>query len=129
MKKIFVVFLSLLLLVSLASVAAAEAGPSAIPQEKEAFSWAYLATIAGAAAATLLIVQFAKAPLDKVWKLPTRWLVYLVALGILLLATAFTEGLSLQRLPLVMLNAFLAALSAYGSYEITFAQREQKAAD
>lgn len=125
MNRFFAVFLALLLLAPLAC-AATQTGTPVEPQGVEPFSWAYLATIAGAAAATLLIVQFAKAPLDKVWKIPTRWLVYLVALGILLLATAFTEGLSWQRLPLVMLNAFLASLSAYGSYEITFAGREPK---
>lgn len=32
----------------------------------EPLTWAYLATIAGAAAFTLLIVQFLKAPLDRV---------------------------------------------------------------
>ena len=38
----------------------------------EPLTWTYLATIAGAAAFTLLVVQFLKAPLDKVWKIPTR---------------------------------------------------------
>ena len=38
----------------------------------EPFTWEYLATIAGATAATLLIVQQLKLPLDKLWKIPTR---------------------------------------------------------
>ena len=88
----------------------------------EPLTWAYLATIAGAAAFTLLIVQFFKAPLDKVWKIPTRVFAYVIALAIMLVATAFTAGLTAENVLLVAANAFLAAMSAYGAYEITFAK-------
>lgn len=88
----------------------------------EPLTWAYLATIAGAAAFTLLIVQFFKAPLDKVWKIPTRVFAYIIALAIMLIATAFTTGLTANNALLVAANAFLAAMSAYGAYEITFAK-------
>ncbi len=86
------------------------------------WTWAYLATIAGATAATLLITQFLKFPLDKVWKIPTRFLVYLIALVIMVVATAFTSGITLNSFLLSMLNAFIVALTAYGSYELTFAK-------
>ncbi|MEG0324851.1 MAG: hypothetical protein RR619_12700, partial [Raoultibacter sp.] len=86
------------------------------------YTWAYLATLAGATAATLLIVQFLKVPLDKVWRIPTRMFVYIVALIILLVATAFTEGLTLQNTPLAAVNAFLVALTAYGAYDVTFSK-------
>lgn len=88
----------------------------------EPLTWTYLATIAGAAAFTLLIVQFFKAPLDKVWKIPTRVFAYVIALAIMLVATAFTTGLTLDSALLVVANAFIAAMSAYGAYEITFAK-------
>ena len=88
----------------------------------EPFTWQYLATIAGAAAFTLLIVQFFKAPLDKVWKIPTRVFAYIIALAIMLVASAFTSGLTAENVMLVAANAFLAAMSAYGAYEITFAK-------
>lgn len=91
----------------------------------EPFTWEYLATLAGATVATLLIVQFCKVPLDKVWKIPTRVFVYIVALAILLVATAFTTGLTIDNAPLAAVNAFLVALTAYGSYEITFAKIEK----
>lgn len=88
----------------------------------EPLTWSYLATIAGAAAFTLLIVQFFKAPLDKIWKIPTRVFAYIIALAIMLVATAFTSGLTADSVLLVAANAFLAAMSAYGAYEITFAK-------
>lgn len=88
----------------------------------EPLTWAYLATIAGAAAFTLLIVQFLKAPLDRVWKIPTRVFAYVIALAIMLVATAFTAGLTIDNALLVAANAFLAAMSAYGAYEVTFAK-------
>ena len=67
----------------------------------EPLTWTYLATIAGAAAFTLLVVQFLKAPLDKVWKIPTRVFAYVVALGVMLVATAFTTGLTVDNALLV----------------------------
>lgn len=88
----------------------------------EPFTWQYLATITGAAAFTLLVVQFFKVPLDKIWKIPTRLLAYIIALLTMIVATAFTTGLDVQTILLAAANAFLAALTAYGAYEVTFAK-------
>lgn len=95
--------------------------------QTEAFTWQYLASIAGAAAATLLIVQFVKAPLDKVWKIPTRLFVYVIALTLMLIATGFTEGLNAENSLLAVVNAFIVSLSAYGAYEVTFAKLDKAA--
>lgn len=89
------------------------------------WTWSYLASIAGATAATLLIVQFFKVPLDKVWKIPTRLFVYAIAFTILTVATAFTSGLDSNTFLLCVLNAFIVALAAYGSYEVTFARSDR----
>ena len=117
------------------SIAAVEAEESLVAVEAlaedvptipgEPLTWPYLATIAGATAATLLIVQFLKVPLDKVWKIPTRVFVYFIALAILMVATAFTAGLTIDTALLTVVNAFLVALAAYGSYEITFHKWER----
>lgn len=104
------------------AVTATETDPQPVPGEP--LTWAYLATIAGATAATLLIVQFLKVPLDKVWKIPTRAFVYFIALVILLVATAFTTGLTANTTLLTVVNAFIVALTAYGSYEVTFRKIE-----
>ena len=98
-------------------ITASEAGTPAEP-----FTWPYLASIAGAAAFTLLVVQFLKAPLDKIWKIPTRVFAYIIALLTMLVATAFTTGLDIQTALLAVVNAFIAALTAYGAYEVTFAK-------
>lgn len=90
----------------------------------EPWTWAYLATIAGATAATLLIAQFLKVPLDVVWKIPTRLFVYAISLVIMTIATAFTSGLTVNNFLLAVLNAFIVAFAAYGSYEVTFAKRD-----
>ena len=89
------------------------------------WTWAYLATIAGATAATLLITHYLKVPLDKVWKIPTRLFVYLLALAIMVVATAFTSGITPNSFLLSVLNAFIVALAAYGSYELTFARADR----
>lgn len=91
-----------------------------------AYTWESLGSMAGATAATLMIVQFIKAPLDKIWHIPTRLLVYCVALLLMLTAQYFSGGLSAERVVLAAVNAVMAALSAYGSYEVIFARGAQK---
>lgn len=128
MKKIFsILMLAVISLTFLLPVlafaeeaAVTPAVDAAIPTEP--FSWEYLATIAGAAAFTLLVAQFLKFPLDKVWKIPTRIVVYVIALAVIVIATAFTAGLTAQNFLLACANAFIAALTAMGAYEVTFAK-------
>lgn len=116
MKKVWMAGLLLALPVS---AQAEEAGGM------QAHSWESLGTMAGATAATLMIVQLIKAPLDKIWKIPTRLVVYLVALMLLLAARGFTGGLDAEGIALAAVNAVMVALSAYGSYEVTFAEKKQ----
>ena len=116
-----------------AEVSRSEASPAVItaaavepPDPGEPFTWKYLATIAGAAAFTLIVVEFLKVPLDKVWKIPTRVFAYFIALLGLLVGTAFTDGLTADSALLCVVNAFLAATTAYGAYELTFHKLEDK---
>lgn len=106
-----------LLLMVIPAQALAEAAGAAM----QPYTWESLSTLAGATAATLMIVQFTKTPLDKVWYIPTRFLVYLVAAAILMTARAFMGGITAQGVMLSLVDAVLVALSAYGSYELTFA--------
>ena len=120
MKKIFLcLILALALLIPVAAMAEGE-----LPTDP--FTWSQLATIAGATLATLLIVQLLKLPLDRVWKIPTRIVVYFISLIILLLATWFTDGLTWSSGFLTALNAVIVALAAMGAYEITFRKIEAK---
>ena len=114
MKK-FITFLLLALIMILPAVALAE---GELPTDP--FTWAQLITIGGATVAVLLIVQVLKLPIDKVWKIPTRIVVYAFSLIILLLATHFTTGLTVSDGFLAAFNALIVTLAAMGSYELTF---------
>ena len=116
MKKLFIALLVALFAVMLCSSVALAEGE--LPAEP--FTWQYIATIAGATAATLRIVQLLKLPLDKIWKIPTRVWVYIIALALMLAATTFTSGLDLQTGLLTAVNAVIVALAAMGAYEMTF---------
>ena len=120
MKKLF--FCLMLILALLLPVMALAEGE--LPTEP--FTWQYLATLAGATVATLLLVQLFKFPMDKVWKIPTRFVVYFIALVILLLAQAFTTGLTWSSGLLTIFNAVIVALAAMGAYEITFRKVDMK---
>ena len=116
--------------VAIAEEVAVEIAASVVESEipTQPFSWEQLATIAGAALATMLIVQLLKLPLDKVWKIPTRIIVFLIAAVVMLLATYFTQGLTWNTALLTILNAVVAALTAMGGYELTFAKLDAKKA-
>lgn len=101
-----------------------EAPPDDPVTPGEPLTWPYLATIVGASALALLIVQYTKAPLDYIWKIPTKLFVYLVCLVIMLVATALTSGLTVNNALLVIVNALIAAMAAYGEYEVIFAKRD-----
>ena len=130
MKKIICVFLLLLFLLPVAAFSealvevATEVVASEIPTNP--VSWDQLATIGGAAMATMLIVQLLKLPLDKVWKIPTRIIVFVIAFIILILATYFTQGLAWDTAILTIINAVIVALTAMGGYELTFKKIEDR---
>ena len=133
MKKIF--YLCLIIMFLVGTAVAEEATPALMEAPAvgvqaelpvEPFTWEQLASIAGAALATLLIVQLLKLPLDRVWKIPTRIVVYVIALIIMVLATHFTVGLTWSNCGLSALNAVIVALSAMGGYEMTFAKVDKK---
>ena len=131
MKKLFFFFIVIVLLlpcVVIAEEAVIEVAASVVESElpTNPFSLEQLATISGAALATMLIVQLLKLPIDRVWKIPTRIIVFLIAAVVMLLATYFTKGLSADTAILTILNAVIAALTAMGGYELTLAKFEHK---
>ena len=100
-------------------VAESAGGGGTLPTEP--FSWMTLGTIAGCTAFALLFVQLIKAPLDKVWKIPTRLLVYVVCLVVMLLSAVFAgDGLTWNTALLAVVNAVIPTLAAMGAYEMTF---------
>lgn len=131
-KRFFPVFM-FALLIPFAALAealvevATEVVAAEIPTQP--VTWEQLATIGGAAMATMLIVQLLKLPFDKVWKIPTRIIVFVIAFVVLILATYFTQGLSWNTALLTVINAVIVALTAMGGYELTFKKLEEKQAD
>ena len=100
--------------------------PAQEAAEQEPYAWEQIATIPGAIAATLLIVQYLKLPLDKVWKIPTRLLVLIIAFGLMTLARGMVEDLRWIDIPLIAINAFVVALAAMGAYEVSFKKLERR---
>ena len=132
MRKMFLFVLGLLMFPAFAIAealeeVAVEVVASEIPTNP--VSWEQLATIGGAAMATLLIVQLLKLPFDKVWKIPTRIIVFVISFIILGLATYFTQGIDWNIALLTVINAVIVALTAMGGYELTFKKIEERQAD
>lgn len=131
MKKAFMCFLFFLFpALAFAEAELAEVAVEIVASEipTNPVSWEQLATIGGAAMATMLIVQLLKLPLDKVWKIPTRIIVFVIAFVVLILATYFTQGLTWNTALLTVINAVIVALTAMGGYELTFKKIEERQA-
>ncbi len=82
----------------------------------EFFTWAILATYAGATLATTLVTQLLKGVgfLDRI---PTRIFSYVVALIILLAATFFTGALTWDAAALCVVNAVVVSLASNGAFD------------
>ena len=83
-------------------------------------SWDILGTYAGVTMIVTLIVQYLKLPLDKVWKIPTRVLVYVISCIVLILTQVFLKTFSFDNLILSLLNGFVVSFASFGAYEVTF---------
>jgi len=95
-------------------------------EEAGAYTWDYLISVGGTAAAVLLIVQYLKELLDKIAHIPTRLVVLVLAIGIQIGSNAVLHGLNWPDVPLMILNGFVAATSAMGMYEVTFANGDRR---
>ena len=82
----------------------------------EFFTWTTLATYAGATLATSLITQLIKG-LGFIDKIPTRITSYAIALVVLVAATFFSGGLTLEAGALCVINAVVVSLAANGAYD------------
>jgi uncharacterized membrane protein len=118
-----VVVMMILMMTAVAFATDSSPGDMEIPQNY--MTWEFLGTMSGAVAATTLFVQFLKVPIDKVWKIPTRFIVYVIALLILLAAEYVTQGgILFNRAALIVVNAILVSMAAMGAYEVTFRKLE-----
>ena len=83
----------------------------------EFFTWAMLATFAGATAATAIVTQFLK-DIKFLTDFPTQLLSYIVALVVLVIATLATIGFGdWQTFAIIPLNAVVVSLASNGGFE------------
>jgi hypothetical protein len=76
-----------------------------------------IGTFSGAVFAVTLIAQFLKGPVDRIWKIPSRYLVLIIAWALLLGRHYAIDGmLSPSTWYLDLLNGFLVALAAMGTH-------------
>lgn len=78
----------------------------------------YVKTFLGTVVVTMLTVQFLK-ELPVIKKLPTKYLVFLVALFNILICSMLTNNFSLCGLYLIFINAMLITLTCTGGYDFT----------
>lgn len=81
----------------------------------EFVTWATLATYGGSLAMVIAITQLIK-NIPSLIKVPTQIISYLLALIVLIFATAFTQGLTPDNVALIAFNAVIVSLGANGGY-------------
>ena len=121
-RKVFIglVFVAMLALVC-APAALAQTTDEPAAHDKPAphsgfFDWGVLATYAGATAATIAVTQVFKG-VGFIDRIPTRLFAYIVALIILIAATAFTDGITPESAALCIVNALMVSLASNGAYD------------
>lgn len=81
-------------------------------------------TYAGATLATSLITQLIKG-LGFIDKIPTRITSYAIALVVLIAATFFTGGLTLESGVLCVVNAVVVSLASNGAFDAVTAKKSK----
>ncbi len=83
----------------------------------EFISWTTLITYGGALAMVMVLTQFTKElPFTK--NIPTQYWSYILAFVVLVVANAFTGGLTLDVLAQTVFNSVIVSLSANGGFNL-----------
>lgn len=90
---------------------------------QEFFTWAVLATYAGATLATTFITQLLK-EVSFIKRIPTQIFSYFVAFVVLILGNAFTGGLNLSSAALSLINAVVVSLASNGMFDAVSEKRK-----
>lgn len=90
----------------------------------EFFTWAMLATYAGALAATMGITQLLKG-VGFIDRIPTRIFSWIVAVIVLIAAHAFAGALTAESAALCLINAVVVSLAANGGYDALEAGKKE----
>lgn len=92
----------------------------------EYFTLESIGTFAGMVAVLTIIVQFLKPLLDKIVKIPTRYVVWIIALIISTAYTAIAGIFTGETILLLVLNSIVLTMAAMGTYEVTFKKIDTK---
>ena len=120
MKKGLMLFMALVILMLVLmvgmTVALADDGTTVVAESPQFFTWAELATYAGALAATLLITQLFKG-VGFIERIPTRIFSFIVSLVVLLIANLCLGGFTAQKALLCLFNAVVISLASNGAFD------------
>lgn len=87
----------------------------------------YMGTFAGMVAIVVLLTQFTKDLIDKMSsKLPTKYVVFLYSLIIIIGYQVMSGTFKISKLLLTIVNAIMLTMTAQGGYEWVFKPIEQK---
>ncbi len=119
---LLIVCIAFLPVMCAANAEAAVEATEAIPTEP--LTWEYLATVGGAAMFVLLFVQLTKTLIDKIWKIPTTLYAYVIAVITMIIATAFTSGLTPSAVLLTLFNSWIVSATASKTYDAMASHKE-----
>ena len=80
------------------------------------FTWGLLSSYSGAILAVTLVTQFVKG-VGFIDRIPTRFVSWVIAVIVLILAQLFTAQLTVSTGILTLLNAVVVSLAANGTYD------------
>ena len=83
-----------------------------------------LATFGGMLAILNLVVQFLKPKIDNIKKINTRYVVFVIALILMVVVQVVTGDFTFEDIVLLILNSIVLTLAAMGSYELVIKPRE-----
>ena len=92
----------------------------------EYFTLESMGTLSGMIIVLTLLVQFFKPLIDKIKKIPTRYVVWIIAIVLATAYQAITGKFTGATILLLVLNSIVLAVGAMGTYEVTFAKIENK---
>ncbi len=90
----------------------------------EYFTLESMGTFAGMVVVLTVIVQFLKPLLDKIVKIPTRYVVWIIAIAISTAYEAIAGSFTGESILLLLLNSVVLTMASMGTYEVTFAKIE-----
>lgn len=83
----------------------------------EFVTWEFVKSYSGAILTVTLLTQFVKG-VGFIERIPTRFVSYVIAVLVMLLAQIFTGGFTLSSAALTLINAVIVSLAANGTYDL-----------